>query len=193
MCSKTKASPTQLSRETLVRTALPRSPLSHRLVSIWVGRNSSDVHANQLQMKEPISLEGEIANHPFSGEACKIPCAAFVSSKKPELKILISRCIAARRFMARPRGWRAQRGAKVIRLSRSHSSNRDADRRRTLLSKGFNPLVWSIPSVKFWLCFFSHSYPGMCVMYQFGLSALRERPSEFPCWCATSSKSIPGV
>jgi hypothetical protein len=53
MCTKTKASPT-LSRETLVRTALPRSLLSHRLASMRVGRNSSDVpHANQLQMKEP--------------------------------------------------------------------------------------------------------------------------------------------
>ena len=55
MCSKTKASPTlSLSRETLIRTALPRSLLRHRLAPMRVGRNSSDVpHANQLQMKEP--------------------------------------------------------------------------------------------------------------------------------------------
>jgi hypothetical protein len=53
MYSKTKASPT-LSRETLVRTALPRSLLRHRLAPMRVGRNSSDVpHANHLQMKEP--------------------------------------------------------------------------------------------------------------------------------------------
>src|ERR1700685_1678697 len=50
--SKTKASPT-LSRETLVRTALPRSLLRHRLAPMRVGRNSSDVlHANHLQMKD---------------------------------------------------------------------------------------------------------------------------------------------
>jgi hypothetical protein len=65
MCRKTKAPQTQLSRETLVRTALPRSLLSHRLVSTRVGRNSFNVlHANQLQIKEPVSLESENRESP---------------------------------------------------------------------------------------------------------------------------------
>ena len=68
MCRKTKASPTQLSRETLVRTALPRSLLNHRLVSMRVGRNSSNVlHANQLQIKERVSLESENRESPVRG------------------------------------------------------------------------------------------------------------------------------
>jgi hypothetical protein len=70
MCTKTKASPT-LSRETLVRTALPRSLLSHRLASMRVGRNSSDVPlANQLQMKEPhsITMSNECSADSYSWE-----------------------------------------------------------------------------------------------------------------------------
>jgi hypothetical protein len=58
MCRKTKAPQTRLSRETLVRTALPRSLLSHRLVSTRVGGNTVPPAVNKQEAQSGDVIAG---------------------------------------------------------------------------------------------------------------------------------------